>query len=157
MIFRLTFISLVFVSLAFASCSTDKEVCSFCTIKMPHESKTIVLVEGESNPRRACSITCALTYQRTTEKKVRFLWVTDFLSGKTLDPKKAIYVVGSDINPCEEHLKSTVLSELRIPLYLDWSRYTPTVLAFAKREDAEKFQKEHGGRVALSSILGFGN
>ncbi len=156
MIFRLSFISLIFVSLTFASCSADKEMCSFCYIKIHHESKTIVLVEGESTPRRACSITCALTYQRTTGKKVRFLWVTDFLSGKTLDPRKAFYVVGSDINPCEEHSKSAVLSELRIPLFLDWSRYTPTVLAFATREDTEKFQKEHGGRVALSSILGFG-
>jgi len=157
MILRLSFISLVFVGLAFASCSADKEECSFCTIKMPHESKTVVLVEGKSTPQRACSITCALAYQRATGKKVRFLRVTDFLSGKTLDPQKAFYVKGSDVNPCEEHSRSLIVSEFRTPLYLDWSRYTPTVLAFATREDAEKFQKEHGGRVALSPILGFGN
>jgi nitrous oxide reductase accessory protein NosL len=124
---------------------------------MPHESKTIVLVEGKPTPQRACSITCALSYQRTTGKKVRFLQVTDLFSGKTLDPQKAFYVIGSDVNPCEEHSKNTFLSEFRTPLYLDWSRYTPTVLAFATREDAERFRKEHGGRIVSSSILGFGN
>ncbi len=157
MILRLSFLSFVFIGLVFGSCSADKEECSFCIIKMPHKSKAVVLVEGESTPRRACSITCALTHQRTMGKKVRFLRVSDFLSGKTLDPQKAFYVEGSDVNPCKEHAKSPVFSEFRTPLYLDWSRYEPTVLAFATREDAEKFQKEHGGRVVSPSILGFGN
>jgi nitrous oxide reductase accessory protein NosL len=155
MIVRLFY--LIFLALAMISCSTGTEECSFCTIKMPHASRIVVLVEGESTPRKACSITCVLNYQKTEGKRVRFLRVTDFFYGKIIDPQKAFYVVGSDVNPCLEHSHGPFLSELRTPLYLDWSRYTPSVLAFATREDAEKFQKDHGGRVDSSSILGFEN
>jgi hypothetical protein len=148
---------LILLALALISCSADKGECPFCYVKMPHDARVTVLVEGESTPKMACSITCVLNYHRTTGKEIKFLRVSDFYSGKFLNPQKAFYVIGSDVNPFDEYLHSHLVSESRTPFYLDWSRYTPTVLAFASREDAEKFQRDHGGRVATSSILHLDN
>lgn len=144
---------IIFLALALISCSADKGDCPFCYVKMPHDARVMVLVEGESTPKMACSITCVLTYHRTTGKKIKYLRVSDFYSGKFLNPQKAFYVLGSDVNPFEKFLHSRLFSESRTPFYLDWSRYTPTVLAFASRQDAERFQRDHGGRIATSSIL----
>ena len=126
-------------------------------MKMPHDARVMVLVEGESTPKMACSIMCVLNYEKITGKKIKFLHVSDFNSGKFLNPKEAFYVVGSDVNPFDKYLHSNLLSQFRTPIYMDWSRYTPTVLAFASREDAEKFQRDHGGRVATSAILQLDN
>ena len=143
----------IFLVLALISCSADKGECPFCDVKMPHDSRVKVLVEGESRPKMACSIMCVLNYQRTTGKKIKFLHVSDFNSGKFLDPERAFYVVGSDVNPFDKNLHGHLFSQSRTPIYMDWSRYTPTILAFASERDAEKFQKEHGGRVATFSVL----
>lgn len=148
---------LILLVLALISCSADKGECPFCDVKMPHDARVMVLVEGESIPKMACSVTCVLNYQRTTGKKIKFLRVSDFYSGKFLNPQEAFYVIGSDVNPFDKYLHSHLFSESRTPFYLDWSRYTPTVLSFASREDAEKFQRDHGGRVATSFILHLGN
>lgn len=148
---------LIFLLLALLSCSADKGECPFCYVKMPHDARVMVLVEGESIPKMACSITCVLNYQRTTGKKIKFLRVSDFYSGNFLNPQEAFYVIGSDVNPFDKYLHSHLFSQSRTPIYLDWSRYTPTVLAFTSREDAEEFQRDHGGRVATSFLLGSNN
>ncbi|MGB7291727.1 MAG: hypothetical protein WBD99_06125 [Thermodesulfobacteriota bacterium] len=148
---------IIFLAPALISCSADKGDCPFCYVKMPHDARVMVLVEGESAPKMACSITCVLNYHRTTGKEIKFLRVSDFYSGKFLNPQKAFYVVGSNVNPFDKYLHSNLASELRVPSYLDWSRYTPTVLAFATKEDAEKFIKDHGGRIATFSILQLDN
>jgi nitrous oxide reductase accessory protein NosL len=148
---------LIFLVLVLISCSADKGECPFCNVRMPHDARVMVLVEGESKPKMACSITCVLHYERATGKKIKFLRVSDFYSGNFLNPGEAFYVIGSDVNPFDKYLHSNLLSQSRTPIYMDWNRYTPTVLAFASREDAEKFQRDHGGRVATSSILKLDN
>jgi hypothetical protein len=154
---RLFYVVYIFQFLIFSSCTRDKGDCPFCYVKMPHDARVMVLVEGESTPQMACSITCVLHYRRTTGKKIKFLRVSDFNSGKFLDPQDAFYVIGSDVNPFDKYLHSDLFSHFRTQIYMDWSRYTPTVLAFASREDAEKFQRNHGGRVATSAILQLDN
>lgn len=148
---------LILLALALISCSADKGECPFCYVKMSHDARVMILVEGESTPKMACSITCVLNYNRTTGKEIKFLRVSDFNSGNFLNPQEAFYVIGSDVNPFDKYLHSNRFSQSRTPIYLDWSRYTPTALAFASKEDAEKFQRDHGGRVATSSILHLDN
>ena len=155
MIFRS--LHLIFLVLALISCSADNGECHFCDVKMPHDARVMVLVEGDSKPKMACSITCVLHYQKTTGKKIKFLRVSDFYSGKFLNPGEAFYVIGSDVNPFDKYLHSNLLSQSRTPIYMDWSRYTPTVLAFASQKDAEIFQRDYGRRVATSSILQLDN
>jgi hypothetical protein len=100
--------------------------------------------QGEA-PTDACCLRCALTYGQQIGKAVTILSVTDHTSGKSLDPERATFVVGSDVSPCT-HTMVHVGAE-KEPYRVRWDRCLPSTLAFSSRESAETFRAEHGGRL----------
>jgi hypothetical protein len=113
----------------------------------PIHAATRVRLAVENGPRGyACCLRCAVTYARQTGKTVRIDFVTDYLTHKPLDPEKALYVTGSDVNLCmgpplrEEGGHSGNLAEM-------WDRCAPSSLAFGDAREAANFQSIHGGRV----------
>jgi nitrous oxide reductase accessory protein NosL len=66
------------------------------------------------------------------KKDIRTMEAVDYNTGSLIDAHKASYVRGSDI-------KAVMGGQ--------------SVVAFSKREDAEKFQKEHGGKVVKAEEM----
>jgi hypothetical protein len=124
-------------------------VCHFCQMLVPEETRTVVEVDGAR--RLACDPRCVLTHERQTGRQVRFVESTDFDTRRPLDPAHAWYVSGSDIAPDASAMRMRPSPETTADLH--WHRCLPSVLAFATREAAERFQRAHGGRVETLARL----
>jgi len=120
-----------------------ENVCQICWRPVHSSMLTVGEVNGEET--RFCCPACALTTAQQTGKPVRLTRLTDFNSNQPLDPKAAFLVRGSDVN-LDMHSQPLVDQEKRpVPVHFD--RCTPSILAFRSREDAQAFQKDHGGEV----------
>jgi nitrous oxide reductase accessory protein NosL len=85
-----------------------------------------VLTEADGTKISFCSFTCAAKYMRTHEAGPEQLQVADYLSAELVQVKDAFYLLESDAPP--------VMS------------FT-SIIAFAGKEEADGFQKLHGGRI----------
>ena len=72
-----------------------------------------------------CGVQCGLTQQILHRDKFKSSVAKDYYSGRLFDAAKGFYVFGSKI-----------IADM-----------APGFIAFEQRADAEKFQKEAGGRV----------
>ena len=122
---------LVFI---FPACSTTvivaeeaRDDCRVCGMWIDQYMHTRhVLTEPDGTKISFCSFTCAARFMKTHEVDVKQLQVADYLTTELVGVKDGFYLVESDAPP--------VMS------------YT-SIIAFATRESAEKFQKVHGGRI----------
>jgi hypothetical protein len=146
---------MIAVAMAFiagSGCQKEEARCSICYMPIPPETRVVISVNGGS-PKAACDARCPLTYQHETGQKVKLIQVTDYETGKRLDPKDAVYVTGSDVAP-DAHTEALRVTPADTA-YLHWHRCLPSVLAFRKREDALRFQQAHGGTIMTLADLGF--
>jgi hypothetical protein len=75
----------------------------------------------------------------------RVLDAVDFTSKKPIPAAEAIYLEGSDIMECCS--ATGYRSDEGAYQEMDYDRCMPSLLAFARREDAEIVQQKHGGRI----------
>jgi nitrous oxide reductase accessory protein NosL len=104
-----------------------------------------VIVEIGGNRRNVCCAHCALTEGRQEKKPVRFIEVTDFRTGKGLDPQRAWFVDGSRVIACEHDMAK--MGEMKQTDQISFDRCSPGTFAFADRKAAEEFVAENGGEV----------
>jgi hypothetical protein len=123
--------------------SADADQCYACTRPVHAHSKTLALVDGRS--RRFCCPACALSQHEQTGKPVRITQLTSFLTGQALAPDSAYLVRGSNVNPCEKMQK--LIDADKRPADLRYDRCAPSLIAFAGRDEAMQFTREHGGEV----------
>lgn len=98
--------------------------CAMCGKSI--SERTIFIVQLESGEqKRACCAHCGLMIQHHT-KGVQQSLTADYLRGHILSAGQAVYLLGSDMSIC----------------------CMPSVLTFGLRQDAEKFQKGFGGKIA---------
>jgi Fe2+ or Zn2+ uptake regulation protein len=101
-----------------------KLLCSMCN--KPISERTIFIIRLESGEQKhACCAHCGLFLQSETKKVVQSL-TADYLHGHMVSTNQAVYVVGSDLNIC----------------------CVPSAISFGSQQEAEKFQKGFGGRLA---------
>jgi copper chaperone NosL len=74
---------------------------------------------------KTCGIQCGLTQQILHRDKFKSSMAKDYYTGSLFDARTGYYVFGSRVVP----------------------DMAPGFIAFQKRADAEKFQKESGGRI----------
>jgi hypothetical protein len=75
----------------------------------------------------------------------RALDAVDFATKKRVGAEEAIYLEGSDIMEC---CSSTGFrSDEGSYREIDYDRCMPSLLAFARRQDAETVQQKHGGNI----------
>ena len=70
----------------------------------------------------------------------------DYSSGQWIDATTATYLVGSDLSHCamnevRRDAQGSVLAK-------SYDRCLPSIVAFASRDAAEKYQKQNGGQIA---------
>lgn len=98
--------------------------CAMCG--KPSAERTIFLVKFENGEeKRACCAHCGLMIQSRAETAWQSL-TADFLHGHMVSANQAFYLLGSEIRVC----------------------CVPSVLSFASRQDAGKFQMGFGGTLA---------
>ncbi len=127
-VFLMFVFAAMFVSTAFAE---DK--CSLCGMKVDEAKKQyFVITTKDGKKQKACNQGCAVMFMENIKKDLKTLEAIDYNTGSLIDANKAFYVKGSDVKP--------VMGG-------------QSVVSFAKKEDAEKFQKEHGGKVLTTDEL----
>ena len=100
------------------------ETCAKCGMDLSNHAHTryeTVLADGSRVV--TCGVQCGMMLEAA--RGVQRAWATDFITGRRIDASKAWYVVGSSAVP----------------------DMAPGAIAFASKEDAEKFQKGFGGEV----------
>jgi hypothetical protein len=119
--------------------------CALCHRRVHAGMAVRVAVAGHA-PETACCLRCAISYAEQTDKAVRVLSVTDYLSHTPISAASAVYVVDSAVEPCSGPPLEVPANRHGAPV-LNWDRCLPSVIAFAARADAEEFQTQNGGRI----------
>ena len=121
--------------------SGSRERCSVCAREIDHRLHAVA--EIGNRKLTLCCARCALTQGQQEHKPVRLIAVTDYSSGREIDPGAAWFVEGSRVAECE-HNTSRLSSDKR-PDQLLFDRCTPSTVAFLNRGDAEAFIVHNGG------------
>jgi hypothetical protein len=111
-------------AVASVSLSTEKS-CYVCH-REQHSRNQVVLRMADDGHRNTCCPHCGLMALADGRARVSAALVTDFLHGRMVNCRAATFVIEPQISIC----------------------CTPSILAFEKREDALRFQKGFGGRIA---------
>jgi hypothetical protein len=119
------------------------ELCSICSRHINAEARVVVEIDGHR--RNVCCAHCALTEGRQEHKPVRFIEVTDYPTGKGIDPQRAWYVDGSRVVACEHDMAK--MGEMKQMDQMAFDRCSPGTFAFADRKAAETFVAENGGVI----------
>ncbi len=117
--------------------------CSACARPIHEHMRTIATVDGKVGDY--CCPACALSEHQQAGKPVQVTKLTDFLTGKPLEPQTAYVVRDSNVNPCARH-ELAVTSDKQ-PMHTHFDRCSPSLLAFQDAEGARAFAAERGGQV----------
>ncbi len=123
-------------------------VCIACKRTIHAETRTVALVDGHKTV--LCCPTCARMLRDHRHKRVEVITVTSYPSGEPLDARSAYVVVGSDVNLCMEHPMRVDAAKQPVPRRFD--RCSPSMISFGKLEDAQAFQREHGGQLTPADM-----
>ncbi|MBZ5628823.1 MAG: hypothetical protein LAO06_08150 [Acidobacteriia bacterium] len=119
------------------------EVCNICSRRINPQAG--VIAEIGSRRERVCCAHCVVTEGIQEHKRVRLIEVTDYSSGRKLDPRGAWYVEGSRIEACAHDM--TRMNEMKQVEKTAFDRCSPGTFAFATRGEAEWFVAKNGGAV----------
>jgi len=100
--------------------------CCFCHGTIPPDSRSkVTLHMADGTQQHACCPHCGLLSLPRLGAAVSSVLVTDFLYGRVVNARLAVYLVNPALDIC----------------------CAPTTLAFQARADAERFQQGFGGQV----------
>jgi hypothetical protein len=129
--------------------SFDSQYCYACGRPVHARMRTIGLVNGAKEI--FCCPTCAFSLHEQTGESVRITGLADFSTAKKLDPGQAVMVEGSDLNLCvRDHV---LVSQNKQISPMEFDRCSPSMIAFAGRQEADRFAGEHGGIVVSFAEL----
>ncbi len=119
-----------------------KPLCEVCK-RIIHPETSFRIVQADGAIKTACCPRCGLT--AVIKNGGRVLDAVDFSSKKRIGAADAIYLEGSDIMECcsTTGFRSNEGSYQEI----DYDRCMPSLIAFARREDAEAVRQKHGGTI----------
>jgi hypothetical protein len=117
-------------------------LCEVCK-RVMHPETSFRITAANGAIKATCCPRCGLTSVIKTGGKV--LDAVDFSSRRRIAAVDAIYLEGSDIMEC----CSTTGFRADEGSYqeIDYDRCMPSLLAFARREDAEAVRQKHGGNI----------
>ena len=121
----------------------SQEVCGICARHINPQAGVIAEIGGVRH--HVCCAHCAVTEGVQERKPVRLIEVTDFSTGRKLDPSHAWYVDGSRIVACVHDM--TRMNEMKQIEKTTFDRCSPGTFAFASREEADAFAGKNGGAV----------
>ncbi|MGD0282813.1 MAG: nitrous oxide reductase accessory protein NosL [Dissulfurispiraceae bacterium] len=107
----------------------NPKTCPVCKMDLADAPKSrMIVVFTDGTTVEVCSLHCAVwEMDQNKDKQVKSIMAADYATEEMIDARTATWVVGGD--------EISVMND--VPKW-----------AFAKEEDAQKFVKEHGGKVA---------
>lgn len=128
----------------------EETTCGICARHINPQAGVIAEVGGVRH--HVCCAHCAVTEGFQEHKPVKLIEVTDFGSGRKLDPATAWYVDGSRIVACTHQMTRT--NEMKQVEQATFDRCSPGTFAFASQSEAESFARNNGGTVmSLGEML----
>lgn len=119
-------------------------VCRACGRAVHAEMRTVALLGGKREV--FCCPSCARSAAAQAHRRIQFERLSDYLTGRPLDPAGAFTVTGSDVIPCVRTRQIIDREARAMPMEFD--RCAPSIIAFADRNSAEQFAAQHGGAVS---------
>lgn len=117
--------------------------CDVCYRPMHAETfYRIHLDNGDT--KDVCCPRCGLRFQEGRDDVVG-VEVTDFYTRERVDAATAYYVEASPVHFCSHAAVQEDRSGVQYEVA--WDRCLPSLIGFASKEDAERFQRENGGSV----------
>jgi hypothetical protein len=120
----------------------SQEFCNICSRRINPRAGAIAEIGGQR--RHVCCAHCALTEGLQEHQPVRLIEVTEYSTGRKLDPQAAWYVDGSRITACTHETRMNEMKQVPQALF---DRCAPGTFAFASRRDADTFAAKNGGAV----------
>jgi hypothetical protein len=117
-------------------------VCAVCQRPL-HQAQVFIVVSQHGGKQRACCPRCGLRF--VIESGARPLQATDFSTGRLIPAEAAYYLEGSDIMEC--CTSTTLRSDSGMICEMHYDRCMPSLVTFARADDARGYQQEHAGRV----------
>jgi hypothetical protein len=119
---------------------------AFCELSgRPIHGNMHTLVKVNGKTRHACCARCALILGGHTDQKIEILEVTDYVSGGHLPASDAYYVEGSRVEVCSA--PRLRIDESRTPFVRLFDRCSPSLLTFARADEAREFIANYGGSL----------
>lgn len=118
-------------------------VCEIDARPIHHNMHTLIKVDGKR--LHSCCARCGLTLAAQAHLQVEILEVTDYVSGRPLPADQAVYVEGSRVEVCSA--TRLRVDESRTPYARLFDRCAPSLLAFAREDQARAFLAENGGSL----------
>jgi len=119
-----------------------KPVCEVCK-RVIHAETSFRIVRPDGSIEDVCCPRCGLA--AVIQNGGHALDAVDFTSKKRIRAPEALYLEGSDIMECCS--TTGFRSDEGAYQEMDYDRCMPSLLAFARREDAEAVRQKHGGRI----------
>jgi hypothetical protein len=119
-----------------------KPLCGVCN-RAIHPETSFRVVQPDGGVKTTCCPRCGLTSVIKNGGKV--LDAIDFSSKKRIGATEAAYLEGSDIMECCS--TTGFRSDEGSFREIDYDRCMPSLLAFSRREEAEKVSQGHGGKI----------
>lgn len=144
-----TLVMIIAVALL-AGCARSGRTCAVCDRDECKGMAFRVTLENGKTVETCCP-RCALHYLEVNHLKARQMEATDFATGTWVDATHAVFVSDSNVHPC------ATLETRRDPqgccMTKTYDRCLPSLVAFAGKDQAAAFQKDHGGQlVGLEAI-----
>jgi hypothetical protein len=122
---------------------SEETTCGICARHINPQAGVIAEVGGVRH--HVCCAHCAVTEGFQEHKPVKLIEVTDYSTGRKLDPTKAWYVDGSRVVACEHDMAH--MSEAKQTAPSTFDRCSPGTFAFADQTQAKDFAAANGGMV----------
>ena len=119
-----------------------KPVCEVCK-RVIHTETSFRIARPDGSMRAVCCPRCGLA--SVIQNGGRVLDAVDFTTKKRVGAAEAIYLEGSDIMECCTN--TGFRSDEGAYQKMKYDRCMPSLLAFARREDAEVVRQKHGGNI----------
>lgn len=117
-------------------------VCQVCK-RVIHAETSFKIARADGSMQATCCPRCGLA--AVIQNGGRVIDAVDFPSKKRIGAAEAIYLEGSDIMECCTDTGHR--SDEGAYQEMDYDRCMPSLLAFARREDAETVRQKHGGTI----------
>jgi nitrous oxide reductase accessory protein NosL len=125
----LVFSAILFIQLWGSSAQAEDAICRYCAMKRsqyPHS--WVIITHTDGSKELVCSVHCAaIDMALHTDKQVSKITVADYKTHRQIPAEKAFWVIGGD--------RAGVMTARA-----KW--------AFKDKADAERFIKDHGGKLA---------
>jgi hypothetical protein len=118
-------------------------VCEVCK-RVLHNETAFRIAGSDGSIRAVCCPRCGLAAVILNGGQA--LDAVDFSTRKRIRAAEAIYLEGSDLMECCTN-KAGFRSDAGTYEKMNYDRCMPSLLAFAKREDAEMVRQKHGGHI----------